>query len=752
MNYSLLSRSVYLTLFLFIGSFCSFAQVEDPGLLTLERIYASNEFRSQGLPQVRWIDGGEAYTTLERSTEIKGGRDIVRHKTKTGEKEIMVSASSLIPKGKTKPLSINNYIWSPNRKYLMIYTNTKRVWRQNTKGDYWVLKLSSGKLEQLGADAPESSLMFCKFSPDSKKVAYVSLHNIYSENLETGEISKLTKDGSVTTINGTFDWVYEEEFGCRDGFRWSPDSKNIAFWQLDATGIRDFYMINNTDSLYPFVIPIQYPKVGKSNSAAKIGIVPAMGGKINWMKIDGDPRNNYLPRMEWAASSEEILIHQLNRLQNTCKLLLANKDTGITKTILVEKDDAWLDVVDDLKWMDEGKKFTWVSERKGWRQVYLVSRDGENLQPLTPGEYDVINILNINEKSNYLYFIASPDNATQRYLYRVKMDGKGKAERLSPADQSGTHSYNISPDPKWAFHTFSNSNTPPVINLITLPKHKVERYLVDNKSFAKEISKLKQLPIEFIKINIGDGVEMDAWMMKPYNFDKNKKYPVVYNLYSEPAATTVNDRWGTGGLYNLMLAQKGYIVISIDNRGTPAPKGREWRKCIYKKIGILSSYDQAQAAKEINKWPFVDKNRIGVYGWSGGGSITLNMLFRYPEIYHTGMSIAPVPLQLLYDNVYQERYMGSPVDDYDTYIEGSPITYAKNLKGNLLLIHGTGDDNVHYQGSELLINELIKHNKYFSMFAYPNRSHGIYEGEGTTMHLRQMLTIYLMKHLPAGGR
>ncbi|MFC2120504.1 S9 family peptidase [Bacteroidota bacterium] len=732
-------------------SLISKAQVNDPGLLTLERIYASNEFRTQGLPQVRWIDGGEAYTTLERSPAVWGGMDIVRYDTKSGEKEIILTSSLLIPEGETRPLSISNYIWSSDRNYLMIFTNTKRVWRRNTKGDYWFLNLSSGELKKLGGKAPVSSLMFCKFSPDSKKAGYVSEHNIYVENLESGKIVALTNDGSVTTINGTFDWVYEEEFGCRDGFRWSPDSKNIAFWQLDATGIRDFYMINNTDSLYPFIIPVQYPKVGKSNSAARIGVVSVTGGNINWMKIDGDPRNNYLPRMEWAASSEELLIHQLNRLQNTITLLLANKDTGVTKTILIEKDEAWIDVVDDLKWMDDGKSFTWVSEREGWRQVYLVSRDGKNLQPLTPGEYDVINILNINEKSNYLYFIASPDNATQRYLYRVKMDGKGKAERLSPADQSGTHSYNISPDPKWAFHTFSNANTPPVINLITLPNHKVERYLVNNKSYAEKISRLKQLPIEFLRIDIGDGIELDAWMMKPYNFDKNKKYPVVYNLYSEPASTTVNDRWGTGGLYNLMLAQKGYIVISIDNRGTPAPRGREWRKCIYKKVGILSSAEQAKAAMEINKWPFVDKNRIGVYGWSGGGSITLNMLFRHPEIYHTGMSIAPVPLQLLYDNVYQERYMGSPVDDYDTYIEGSPITYAKNLKGNLLLVHGTGDDNVHYQGSELLINELVKHNKYFTMFAYPNRSHGIYEGPGTTMHLRQMLTRYLMENLPPGG-
>lgn len=745
-------KSIFCVTIIIVCSYVNTTFGQEPGLLTLDRIYNSDEFRQQGLPQVRWIEGGDAYTTLERSPAVWGGMDIIKYDTKTGEKEIMLTSSLLIPEGESKPLSISNYIWSADGNYLMIFTNTKRVWRRNTKGDYWVLNLVSGKLKKLGDFAGESTLMFAKFSPDSKKVGYVCLHNIYTEDLETDKIIALTEDGSETTINGTFDWVYEEEFGCRDGFRWSPDSKNIAFWQLDATGIRDFYMINNTDSLYPFIIPVQYPKVGKSNSAARIGVVSAAGGNISWMKTEGDPRNNYLPRMEWASSSEELLIHQMNRLQNTIKLLLANKDTGKTKTILIEKDEAWLNVVDDLKWMENGKKFTWVSEREGWRQVYLVNRDGKDLQPLTPGEYDVINILNINEKSNYLYFIASPYNATQRYLYRVKMDGKGKAERLSPENQSGTHSYNISPDPKWAFHTFSNSNTPPVINLITLPKHKVERYLVDNKSYSQKISSLKQLPIEFLRINIEDGVELDAWMMKPYNFDKYKKYPVVYNLYSEPAATTVNDRWGTGGLYNLMLAQKGYIIISIDNRGTPAPRGREWRKCIYKKVGILSSADQAKAAIEINKWPFVDKNRIGVYGWSGGGSITLNMLFRHPDIYHTGMSIAPVPLQLLYDNVYQERYMGSPVDDYDTYIEGSPITYAKNLKGNLLLVHGTGDDNVHYQGSELLINELVKHNKYFTMFAYPNRSHGIYEGQGTTMHLRQMLTRYLMENLSVGGR
>lgn len=747
-------RKYFFLVFILIYVHPCSAQTEDKSVLTVNRIFNSNDFSGERFGPARFIEEGKYYTTLESSKEAHGGRDIVKYETETGKREIMVLAKLLIPEGETKPLSIGNYIWSPKNDMLMIFTNTVRVWRQNTKGDYYVLNLKTEKLHKLGGDAKPSTLMFAKFSPDQKQVGYVRENNAYVENLSDGKITQLTFDGSTTIINGTFDWVYEEELDLRDGFRWSPDSKKIAYWQLDASGIGVFYMINNTDSVYSKLIPVQYPKVGTTNSASKVGVVNATGGETVWMKIPDDPRENYIARMDWAANSDEIVIQHLNRKQNQNEVMLGNVKNGEVKTIFTETDDAWIDINDDLNWLNNGKEFTWVSERDGWRHIYLISRDGKNTKLLTPGKYDVIDVQSVNEKDGWVYFMASPDNAAQRYLYRVSLNGNGKLERITPKEFSGSSSYQISGGANYAIHSFSSSNSVPISNLISLPNHKVIKKLIENKKLAETINALKKSPIEFFKVDIGDGVMLDGWMIKPADFDHSKKYPVLFNVYTEPAGQTVVDRWGGGGyLWNLMLAQKGYIIMSIDNRGTPAPRGREWRKSIYKKIGILNSEDQAAGVKALlKKYSFMDADRIGVWGWSGGGSATLNAMFRYPDLYKTGMAVAAVGHEKLYDTIYQERYMGLISENPEVYDEGSPVTYAKNLKGNLLIVHGTGDDNVHYQGAELVINELIKHNKHFTMMAYPNRSHGIYEGEGTTLHLYNLLTKYLHDNLPAGAK
>jgi dipeptidyl-peptidase 4 len=731
-----------------------FAQTEDKSLLTIDRIFNSMDFMGERSGQMRFIDDGKFYTSLEPTKEILGGRDIVKYETETGSKEIIVPAKLLIPEGQTKPLSVRDYIWSPDHSMLLIYTNTARVWRLDTKGDYYVLDLKTSKLQKIGGTAKPSTLMFAKFSPDGKKIGYVRENNIYVENISDGKITQLTFDGSTTIINGTFDWVYEEELDLRDGFRWSPDGKSIAYWQLDASGINNFYLINNTDSLYSKIIPIQYPKVGTTNSSCKVGVINIDEEKTVWMKVPGDPRNNYIARMDWAANSEEIILQHLNRLQNRNNVTIANVKTGETKIIFTETDDAWIDINDDLHWMKSGKEFTWVSERDGWRHIYLVSRDGKETKLITPGKYDVIDIQTIDEKGGWIYFIASPNNAAQRYLYRISLDGKGNLLRVTPKEFNGSNSYQISEGANYAIHNYSNSETPSTIDLIKLPEHTIIKKIVENKKLAEKINALKKLPTDFFKVNIDDGVTLDGWMIKPSDFDPAKKYPVLFYVYSEPAGQTVVDRWGsTQYLWYLMLAQKGYIIASVDNRGTPAPRGREWRKSIYKKIGILNSSDQAEAAKALmQKFNFIDSERIGVWGWSGGGSETLQLMFRYPEIYKTGLAVAAVSNEKFYDSIYQERYMGMPNEKDSVYEKCSAAFQAKNLKGNLLMVHGTGDDNVHYQNAEFVINELIKYNKHFTMMAYPNRTHGIYEGPGTTLHLYNLLTRYLFDNLPAGGK
>jgi dipeptidyl-peptidase-4 len=735
----------------------------DSSLLTLETMFS---YGPRSLGWHEWQADGSGYLMLEPSAAGRGALDIARYDALSGAKTILVSAQKLIPPGASSPLAIEEFTLSADNQRLLIFTNSERVWRSNTRGNYWVFDLKSAKLQKLGGQAKPSTLMFAKFSPDAMRVGYVRENNIYVENLSDGQITQLTTDGAEYTVNGTFDWVYEEELFCRDGWRWSPDGKQIAYWQLDTSGVKEMKLINDTAALYPIIISFPYPKAGQMNSAARVGVISAAGGQPRWFEIAGDPRNNYLPRMEWAASSDEVIIQQLNRLQNANLVMLGDARTGQVHPLFTEKDEAWVDIAwgsidwdkrglarGDAEWVDGGSRFLWTSERDGWRHVYSVSRDGSNAKCITPGNYDLISVERVDTANGWLYFSASPENATQKYLFRVRLSGDGKAERLSPTSQPGTHNYDVSPRGDLAIHTYSSASKVPVTDIVRLSPQATVRTLYDNKDLQDRLAKLKPVTQEFFRVKIEDGVELDGWMMKPPGFDAQKRYPVLFYVYGEPWGQTVLDEWSGGRMmWHRMLAQQGYIVMSVDNRGTPAPRGRAWRKSIYRKMGIRNSLDQANAVRAISKWPFVDPTRIGIWGWSGGGSSTLNALFRYPDLYQVGMSVAPVPDIRYYDTIYQERYCGLPQDHPDEYKQSSPITFAGQLKGQLLLAHGTGDDNVHYQGSEALINALVAANKQFSMMSYPNRSHGIYEGAGTTRHLYGLLTRFLNEKLPPGPR
>ena len=727
------------------------AQVADKRILTLDRIFASNEFRSETFGPARWLEDGSAYTTLEPSAANKEARDIVRYEAASGARTVLIAAASLVPSGASAPLRIDDYAWSKDGRKLLIFTNSKQVWRQNTRGDYWVFDIAAKKLLQIGRNAPPSTLMFAKFSPDGTRVGYVRENNLYVEDTATSRITQLTRNGSKRFINGTFDWVYEEELDLRDGWRWSPDGRSIAYWQLDTEGVPDYYLINNTDSLYPKIATIQYPVAGETNSAARVGVVSAAGGITLWLQVPGDARNNYIARMNWAGNSNEIVLLQLNRRQNLLNVIIGDTRSGQVQTILAEKDEAWVDVdVDDLPWLSDGKRFLWLGERDGWRHVYVASRAGAGPQLITPGAFDVISIESVDEKAGWLYYIASPDNATQRYLYRIALTGNGPPERISPTAQAGTHSYSISPNSTWAFHSFSTIGLPPTMELIHLPDHRAVRALAPN---AATIARVKELDVnqpEFVKVDIGGSVVLDGWVIKPPQFDASKRYPVLIYVYGEPAGQTVLDRWmSTRYLWHQMLAQHGYVVMSFDNRGTPAPRGRAWRKVVYRKIGVLATEEQAAAARVVQSWPFVNPKRIAIWGWSGGGSMTLNQMFRYPDIYQVGISVAPVTDQHFYDTIYQERYMGLPQDNEEDYRRGSPVTHAAGLAGKLLIVHGTGDDNVHYKGTEVLANVLIENKKQFTMMAYPNRRHDI-SGQATTGHLFELLTRFLETNMPPG--
>jgi dipeptidyl-peptidase-4 len=724
----------------------------DPSLLNLDRIFNSAEFQPARLGGFRWMKDGDSFVKLEPSASVKGAMDVVGYGIENNNRTVLIPAEKLIPKGETVPLTIQGYDWSADNNRVLIYTNSQKVWRLNTRGDYWVLDAASGTLKKLGgSEAKPSTLMFAKFSPDGQRVGYVRENDLYVENLADGRITRLTSNGSHTMINGTADWVNEEEFELRDCWRWSPDSRSIAFWQFDASGIEDFILLNNTTGLYPTMTRIPYPKTGTTNAAVRVGVIDAGGGAVTWLKTPGDPRNTYIVSVDWTNDSKEIFLQHLNRLQNTLQIISADPKTGAAQTVFTEKDDTWVDVaLPQMRWLEAGKRFLWISEREGWKHAYTVNRDGSGLKPITSGAFDVVSLQAVDEAGGWLYYIASPENAGQRYLFRTKLDGSGKPERVTPAAHNGWNNYSISPNNKWAVQSSSTFSTYQNIYLLNLTNKTVARTMLDNSAAQAKLDKLKKGPQEFFRIDIGDGVQLDGWIMKPPGFDPSKKYPVLYYAYSEPAGQTVMDLWtGAQYMWYLMLTQQGYIVASVDNRGTPAPRGRAWRKSIYRKIGVLSSQDQANAVKAmLAKWSYLDASRVGIWGWSGGGSATLNALFRYPEIYRMGMAVAPGADNRYYDTIYTERYMGLPKDNAEDYKQSSPTNFAGNLKGNLLIVHGTGDDNVHYQSTEYLIDALVAANKPFTMMAYPNRTHSINEGEGTTRHLYELLTRYLKENLP----
>ncbi|HMK38716.1 MAG TPA: DPP IV N-terminal domain-containing protein, partial [Bacteroidota bacterium] len=407
----------------------------DSTLLTLDRIFSSREFSSRPAGAFRWMDGGVGYTALERSASSPGARDIVRYDTETGKRTILVPAERLIPAGSSSPLAVEHYDWSPGNREVLIFTNSRRVWRTNTRGDYWILDMKSGSLRRLGGDAPPSTLMFAKFSPDGARIAYVRGNNLYAEDVSGGKIVQLTADGSTTIINGTFDWVYEEEFSLRDGFRWSPDGTRIAYWQLDAAGVRDYLLINDTDSLYSYTIPVQYPKVGTTLSACRVGVVSAGGGPTRWFPTGGDPRNNYIPRMDWAGSGKAIAFQYMNRLQDTNRLMLADPATGRVRTVLTEADSTWVEAVDDIHWLGGGSLFTWMSESDGWKHLFLYDAAGRKQSLLTPGDFDIEEVVRADTGGKWIYYSASPENPCERYLYRLSLEGERATVRVTPAGE-----------------------------------------------------------------------------------------------------------------------------------------------------------------------------------------------------------------------------------------------------------------------------------------------------------------------------
>jgi dipeptidyl-peptidase-4 len=604
---------------------------------------------------------------------------------------------------------------------------------------------ASGKRTVLDPPEKEDSGKTGKISPDGQHVLYSDKGNLY--------VRDLLSDRRISLTNNTADSSVRNSRAV-----WSPDGKRIAFVQSDASNVRLRSVLIPGDPSYPDVKEVRFARVGGTIATLRVGVVAADGSETRWLSIPMAKEGFYLGQVSWAGNSDELLVEKLSRFRNEREFLIANVRTGAITRFYHESAPAWVVASYNknagLEWIRDGREFIVLSEKDGWRHAYLYSRDGEEKALLTPGESDIIERAIVDEAGGWFYYYASPDNATQKYLYRVHLDGTGEPKRVTPMNQPGTHNYVFSPDAKWAFHTYSTFDTPPVTELVQLPEHRFVRVLEDNKELRNKMESLISQPTEFFQLDIGGGVVMDAWMIKPSDFDPSRKYPVFVYVYGEPHGQTVLDAWGrVHADFHRVIAELGYLVVSIDNRGTPAPKGAAWRRSIFGSLGPLSTDEQAAALKELGRTrSYVDLSRVAIWGWSGGGSNTLNAMFRKPDVYNVGIAVAPKPQPHLYNAWFQEIYMQTPEVNPEGYRQSAPINFAEGLKGDLLIIHGTGETNTHLQITEGLVDRLIELGKKFDYMAYPNRDHGLREGPGTAVHLRMLITRYLIEHLPLGPK
>ena len=758
--------------------------------LSLARIYHGPDFNLQQ-QSMQWDHRDDVLWSMRDNDE--GHPEIIRRSLPDGKSTVAISADQFrLPSGER--ISIDDYIWSPDHQYLLVFTNSVRVWRSHTRGDYWLLDLISKSWRKIGGkDVASQSLMFAKFSPQGDRISYVRDRNLFCETTATGEIQEIATSDRPDLIHGTFDWVYEEELKLTRGFEFSPDGSKLAFWQLDESEVPMHSLIDNTSERYPIIKRFAYPKVGQINAAAKIGVYDFETKQTVWLRIAGDPRQHYLAGLRWLppaaiGANERLLVQQLNRRQNENRLWLCDALTGDCVVLLTDTSPGWLMHQAKMLFLPEQETdsgdgvlretidLLWLSERSGYRHLYRVAimpwlmtspvdtseelteagvHRGVSLEPITTGPWDVIELSAVSQSTGDVFFTASPDAPTRRALYTTASNRQMPEPhplRVSPTD-NGTFQYQLSHSASYALETWSAFSVAPVIRLVHLAPYSRMEILEDNAAAEAAISALNPIEQQFLSLPIDDQISLDAWIMLPTSTDSAEELehsiPLVVHVYGEPAGQTVRDAYGGRTyLWHRYLTQLGFAVASIDNRGSASPRGREFRQIVHGKLGVLPPADQAAGVGELLKrFPQIDPDRVGVWGWSGGGSTTLHSVFRYPEIYAAGIAVAPVSDQLDYDTIYQERYMGLVEDDRQRFVDGSPLTHAEGLDDPLLIIHGTGDDNVHFASTQRLINRLVALGKQFQMMAYPGRSHAISEGEGTVMHLHQLMTDFLVQTL-----
>lgn len=702
--------------------------------LTVHAIFGSREFAS-ALVALRWMGDGRSYSTIE--PDASGNTDLYRVDAASGKKDLLVRGADLVPPGASKPIRIESYQFSADGSRLLIFTNSERVWRQNTKGTFYVWDFAAQRL--IPVSATPGYQQFAKFSPDGRLVGFVRTNNIYVTDLASGVETALTADGGANIINGTSDWVYEEELDLRDAFRWSPDGTRIAFWRLDQTAIRPFYLIDD-DSLYPELGPVRYPKAGTPNSEVRIGVVEVVSGRTSWIDL-GPDKDIYVAAMDFAASPDEVWLTRLNRRQNRLDLMLADARTGASRVIMTDTDSAWVEAGAPM-WIDGGRQFLFRSERDGYAQLFLYTRDGTLVRKVTAGDWDVLGVFGVDEQAQVVYFTGAMDGPLTRPLLRIGLDGTDLA-RIST--EQGTHDVEFDPTFTLYVDRYSRAGVPPVETL-RRSSGALVRTIADNHTLAGKLAALRLRPPGFLKIRTSDGVELNAWLIKPKNFDAARRYPVLMYVYGGPGDQQVTDGWrGERYLWHQMMAQQGYLIACVDNRGTGG-RGAKFKKITYLHLGRDESADQIAAARYLGTLRYVDSRRIGIWGWSYGGYMSSLSMFRGGGVFKAALAVAPVTDWRYYDTIYTERYMRTPQENPVGYDESAPLTYADRLQGNFLLVHGTGDDNVHFQNSVRLVERLEQANRQFDMRIYPSKTHSL-SGGNTGENLYGLFTEWIRKNL-----
>ncbi len=728
--------------------------------LTVERIFRSREFAAQGLPFVQWMKDGRSYLSVKNDI---GGTSLVKVDAVTGAETVLVPAGVL--KDSTgAPLDVEDVTLSADETKALIFHSSVRVWRTNTRGVYHVVDFASKVLTPLvstmttvtthppvgpsflatglasGASDPNLQ-MFAKFSPDGNAVAYGRGNDLWVKDLRTGVESRLTTDGSDDIINGTTDWVYEEELGLRDAFRWSPDSKRLAFWRFDQSAVPAYPIVDDLGN-YPRVSTLRYPKAGEANSRVTIHVIGADGSNRHALDV-GPDTGQYITRLEWL-DADSISVSRMPRRQTQLDVMLVNATSGSGRVIVTERDSAYVSPEGEpVVWLADHQRFLLRSDRSGWQQYYLYRRDGRLVTRVTRDSMDVLDLLAVDEKAGAAYVQVASPTATQQQMMRVTLDGR-KAERLTA--NTGSHAMLVSPSAAYMFDAWSRLGVPPVVSLVALPTMRKVRELTDNAAVRARLVSTNVQPPQLFTVPMPDGTRLDAYRILPPAFDSTKKYPVLMHAYGGPAAPQVIDQWGGARyVWHTMLAQQGYVVVVVDNRGA-AFRGRAFRKVTQLHLGLQETQDQLDAAKWLGRQPWVDASRIGFWGWSFGGYLATMVAARGGDLFKAVIAVAPVTDWRLYDSIYTERFMWTPQDNAVGYQDTAPQNAVAGIRARFLLVHGTGDDNVHPQNSVQLIERMVRANRPMQQLFYPNRTHSI-SGGNTSVHLYESLTRFLRENL-----